>query len=55
VARLALWGVLVAIVLLGLYLYFRHQRATTPLLGSAAPVAAPTRAAVARPAAPQVA
>ena len=31
--RLALWGVLVAIVLLGIYLYFRHGREITPLMG----------------------
>ena len=31
--RLALWVVLVAVILLGIYLYFRHGRAITPLMG----------------------
>lgn len=33
VGRLALWAVLAAVVLAGLYLYFRHQAKITPLLG----------------------
>jgi hypothetical protein len=33
IGRLALWAVLAAVVLAGLYLYFRHQAKITPLVG----------------------
>ena len=31
--RLALWAIVAALVLVGIYLYFRHQAKITPLLG----------------------
>jgi hypothetical protein len=37
VGRLALWGVLVAVILLGIYLYLRYQRSMTPLISDRGP------------------
>jgi len=31
--RMALWALFAALILLGIYLYFRHARGITPLLG----------------------